>query len=81
MIDDRRYVLIPFEQITQEIMEACIQSSPQPQPVMFANDATDWRVMKWRGNKPPALWQHFPVYSNQEMVEILDNNIHPSNIV
>lgn len=81
MLDDRRYILIPFGEITPEMMEDCIQSSPKPQPVMFKDDATDWRVLKWRGDKPHSLWQHFPIMSDQEIRDILKANIHPANFL
>lgn len=77
MIDERRYILIDFTQVTQEMIDACIQTSINTlRHIRFENDATDWVVLKWRGDKPESLWNEYPVYSNQEMVEILNDDLN-----
>lgn len=77
MIDERRHILIEFPQVTQEIIDACIQTSFETlRHVKFANDNTDWVLLKWRGDKPTELWGHFPVMSDQEMRDVLLNDIN-----
>lgn len=72
MIEEKRYVLIEFSQVTQEIIDNCIQTSFDTlRHVKFENDLTDWVLLKWRGDKPAELWGEFPVYSDEEMRYIL----------
>lgn len=80
MIDERRYILIEFSQVTQSIIDNCIQTSFETlRHVKFENDATDWVVLKWRGDKPSELWSEFPVYSDQEIIDILRNDLNVQN--
>lgn len=75
MFDEKRYVLI--NHVTQEMIEACIQTSFDTlRHVRFANDATDWVVLKWKGDKPPDLWSEYPVYSDEEMIDILKSDLN-----
>ena len=77
MIDDRRYILIEFSQVTQAMIDNCIQTSMDTlRHIRFAGDATDWVVLKWRSTKPVELWNEFPVYSQQEMLDILKNDLN-----
>lgn len=77
MIDIKRYVLIPFGEITPEMIDACIQDSIETlRHVRFQGDATDWCVLKWKGIKPIELWAKFPVYSDQEMIDILKDDLN-----
>lgn len=72
MIDDKRYILIEFSEVTQAMIDNCIQTSFETlRHVRFENDATDWTVLKWKGTKPLELWSEFPVYSDMEMRDIL----------
>lgn len=77
--NERRYTLIPFSQITDAIVDECIQSKPIEKylrHVRFANDSTDWCLLKYRQPKPEEMWNQFPVYSNQEMNNILENDLN-----
>lgn len=77
MIDDRRYILIEFSKVTQAIIDDCIQTSFDTlRHVRFANDLTDWVVLKWRDDKSQELWGEFPVYSQQEIIEILKDDLN-----
>lgn len=77
MIDEKRYVLIRFSEVTQEMIDNCIQTSFETlRHVRFTGDATDWVVLKWRGTKPVELWNEFPVYSDMEMRDILLNDLN-----
>ena len=72
MIDERRYILIDFNLVTQEIIDNVIQTSFDTlRHIRFVNDPVDYVVLKWRRDKPEGLWNEFPVYSNQEMRFIL----------
>lgn len=78
MINERRYILIQFSEVTQEIIADCIQTPLESslKRVRFSGDATDWVMLKWRGDKPEDLWSEFPVYSDQEMKDILLNDLN-----
>lgn len=77
MIDERRYVLIEYSQVTQAMIDTCLQTSFETlRHVRFANDATDWVLLKWKGIKPPELWGEFPVYSDEEMLDILRDDLN-----
>lgn len=79
MIDERRYILIDFSDVTQQMIDNCIQTSTDTlRHIAFANDATDWVVLKWRGDKPAELWSEYPVYTNHEMLDILLNDLNAS---
>lgn len=76
MINERRYILIEFPQVTQTMIDNCIQTSLATlRHVTFANDTTDWVVLKWRGDKPAELWNEYPVYSKEEMIDLLTADI------
>lgn len=76
MLNERRYILIEFSQVTQPMIDSCIQTSfATLRHVAFENDATDWVVLKWRGDKPAELWNEYPVYSADEMRDLLLNDI------
>lgn len=73
MIDERRYVLIPFADVTQEMIDHCIQTSIETlRHVDLGNG--DQVLLKWRNDKPIELWSRFPVYSQFEMIDILKND-------
>lgn len=77
MIDDKRYILIKRAEVTQEMIDNCIQTSfDSLRPVNFAGDPNDWTVLKWKGTKPAELWNEFPVYSDMEMRDILLNDLN-----
>lgn len=77
MIKDKRYILITFIEVTQPMINNCIQTSFDTlRHVRFEGDATDWVVLKWRNDKPAELWDEYPVYSNQEMIDILLNDLN-----
>lgn len=74
--EERRYILIDFNEVTQAIIDACIQTSIETlRHVQFTNDITDWVVLKWSGNKPEEMWNEFPVHSDQEMRDILKSDL------
>ena len=76
-MDEKRYVLIEFSLVTQDMIDNCIQTSFETlRHVRFSLDTTDWVVLKWKGEKPIELWNEFPVYSNQEMIDILINDLN-----
>lgn len=76
-MNERRYILIPFGEVTQSIIDECIQTSFETlRHVRFEGDATDWVMLKWRGDKPEELWNDFPVYSNEEMIYILRSDLN-----
>lgn len=77
MIDEKRFILIQFSEVTQEIIDACIQTSfATLKHMRFANDATDWVMLKWRGDKPPELWNEYPVYSDQEIIDMFRDDLN-----
>lgn len=77
MIDQKRYALIDFANVTQAIIDDCIQTSFETlRHVKFAGDNTDWVVLKWRGDKPEGLWGEFPVYSDEEIIDILRDDLN-----
>ena len=79
MFEVKRYILIDSLLITPEIINAC-EIIDNPRHCRFANDPTDWVVLKWiTGSKPEAIWGEFPVYSDQEMRDILENDITQNN--
>lgn len=80
MMNERRYLLIEFSQVTQSIIDMCIQTSFETlRHVLFVNDATDYVILKWRGDKPAELWNEFPVYSREEINDILLNDLNEIN--
>lgn len=82
MINERRYILIDFTQVTQPMIDNCIQTSIDTlRHVKFENDLTDWAVLKWRGDKPAELWSEFPVYSREEMIDILLDDLNSQNML
>lgn len=77
MIDERRYILIDFTQVTQAMIDACIQTSfDSLRHVRFEGDPVDYVVLKWRNDKPAELWNEYPVHSDQEMLDILLNDLN-----
>lgn len=78
--EERRYILINYLEVTQAMIDNCIQTSFQTlRHVRFQNDLTDWVVLKWRGDKPQELWAEYPVYSNEEMIDILTADLNIQN--
>lgn len=77
MIDKKRYVLIDFNEVTQAMINNCIQTSFDTlRHVRFVNDTTDWVVLKWRGDKPVELWNDYPVMSDEEMIDKLSADLN-----
>lgn len=77
LLDERKYVLMDFTKVTQQMIDHCIQTSLDTlRHVRFQGDNTDWVVLKWRHDKPVDLWSEFPVYTNQEMIDILLNDLN-----
>lgn len=73
MIDERRYVIIPFAEVTQAMIDVTIETSFETLRHVDLNNG-DEVTMKWRGDKPVELWSEYPVYTKQEMIDILKND-------
>lgn len=77
MMDEQRYIFIPFNEVTQPMIEQCIQTSMETlRHVKLVGDATDYVVLKWKGIKPFELLGEFPVYSDLEAIDILNNDLN-----
>ena len=74
MFDEKRYILINEQEVTPDILAQTEINSPRI--AEFAGDPIRYMVLKWRGIKPQELWSEFPVYSDEEINEILELDLN-----
>ncbi len=48
----RRYITLPFEDVTQKMIDACLETSFETLRVSKLNNT----FLKWEGNKPRCLY-------------------------
>lgn len=74
MFDEKRYVIIDRNAVTPEIISQTEMNNPRP--VKFAGDPVEYVILKWRGDKPAELWGEFPVYSDEEINDICEQDLY-----
>lgn len=75
MFDEKRYILVNLQDVTQDMIDACLYVD-SVREARFANSPIKWGVLEWKGDKPTELWGEFPVYSAQEMADILRDDLN-----
>ena len=66
-LDSLRYVIVPANEISQEKVDVCLQTSLE---TLRYNIARDKVVMKYQGTKPELL-NSYTDYSHSEIKEIM----------
>lgn len=68
MIETHRYILIPLSEVTQPMIDECLNTSFETlRTVEFEGVPIVYTVLLWEGIKPSELWGEFPVYTDDEM--------------
>jgi len=68
---ERTYIIIDLEDITQEMIDECIQQSFE---YLRRNLVGDKAILKWEGETPSSLIMlALPEYTNEEILDILNN--------
>lgn len=74
-MDKSRYLLIDKTLVTEELLSET--EITVPRIVKFAGDAVEYSLLKWKsGAKPEEIWGEFPVYSDEEIINILLDDIN-----
>ena len=65
----RTYAIVPINEVTQEMLDHCIQTSFD---TLRRNLAGTQCVLKWEGDKPECL-QSYQDYTNEEILIIISD--------
>jgi hypothetical protein len=67
--DDRTYIIIPIGDVTQAMIDACIQTSFD---TLRLNIAETHTILKWSGDTPSGLSGYTP-YTHAEITAHINN--------
>lgn len=74
MINQKRYVLIPTLEVTQDMLDNTIPYGINYEYMPVIINAVEYSILKWRGNKPLELWNEYPIYGNEELSDYISTN-------